>query len=139
MVLLAWPALFGVLGLSMLQSGLDPPGDDPGWAWGYVITGFVFVAMALSPLLAWWSFRWLTRPAAGTATVVAPRAVPAEPASMAPAVDETGTPDGGNQAAASGDALVDDLERLAALHGAGSLTDEEYARAKSEILERPSA
>jgi hypothetical protein len=126
-VLLAWPALFGVLGLSFLQSGFDPPGDDPGWAWGYLITGVVFVAMAFSPLLAWWSFRRLTGPPAGPAA----GALATEPSP----VDEAGGPDGDGEAARPDDALVDGLERLAALHGTGALTDEEYARAKAELLE----
>ena len=33
------------------------------------------------------------------------------------------------------DALVERLERLAALRESGALTDEEFARAKSELLE----
>ena len=49
----------------------------------------------------------------------------------------------GRGAAAAGDplggALVGGLERLAALHRAGSLTDDEYARAKAELLERAGA
>jgi hypothetical protein len=130
-VLLAWPALFGVLGLSMLQSGFDPPGDDPGWAWGYVITGVVFVAMAFIPLLAWWSFNWLTGPAAGPAAGTAARALATEP----PPVEEAGGPGGDGEAARPDDALVDGLERLAALHGTDALTDEEYARAKADLLE----
>jgi hypothetical protein len=131
LVLLAWPALFGVLGLTFLQYGLDPPGDDPGWAWGNVITGVVFVAMAFIPLLAWWSFNWLTGPAAAPAAGAAARAPATEPSP----VDGVGGPGGAGEAARPDDALVDGLERLAALHGTDALTDEEYARAKAELLE----
>ena len=134
-VLLAWPALFGVLGLSMLQSGFDPPGDDPGWAWGYVITGVVFVAMALIPLLAWWSFNWLTGPAAGPAAGTAAGPGAGALATEPSPVDAAGGSDSDGQAARPDDALVDGLERLAALHGTDALTDEEYARAKAELLE----
>jgi len=45
----------------------------------------------------------------------------------------------GGEVGVSDVALVDGLERLAALHRAGSLTDEEYRRAKAELLERAGA
>lgn len=57
-------------------------------------------------------------------------------------VAPTADPDGADTAAAAdptGDALVGGLERLAALHQAGSLTDDEYVRAKAELLERTGA
>ncbi|MFH1474452.1 MAG: hypothetical protein ABIG85_01185, partial [Chloroflexota bacterium] len=52
---LGWPALFGVLGFNFLQYGFDPPGDDPGWAWGWLVCGVMFWAMAFGPLVlrAW--------------------------------------------------------------------------------------
>jgi phage shock protein PspC (stress-responsive transcriptional regulator) len=34
-------------------------------------------------------------------------------------------------------ALTDELERLAALHAQGSLSDDEYARAKARLLDAP--
>jgi hypothetical protein len=46
------------------------------------------------------------------------------PASLGSPPEDVGGPD-----------LVGGLERLAALHRAGSLTDAEYARAKAELLE----
>lgn len=35
--------------------------------------------------------------------------------------------------------IVDELQKLRALHAAGELTDEEYARAKAAVLEAPPA
>jgi hypothetical protein len=130
-VLLAWPALFGVLGLTFLQYGFDPLGDDPGWAWGNVITGAVFVAMAFIPLLAWWAFNRLAGPATAPTAAAATRALATEPSP----VDGAAGPGGAGEAARPDDALVDGLERLAVLHEADALTDEEYARAKAELLE----
>ena len=159
---LAWPALFGVLGLNFLQYGFDPPGDDPGWAWGWLICGIVFEAMAFGPLLLG---AWGARAAAGPgSTAAASRASRAAPGGerlgaairearlsrdarrsalppLAPAGAALQAADGGPGEAGAIEevAFVDGLERLAALHRAGSLTDDEYARAKAELLERAGA
>ena len=53
---------------------------------------------------------------------------------MAP---EAATPPGEGEAGA--EVLVDALELLAALHEDGSLTDNEYSRAKADLLERAGA
>jgi hypothetical protein len=159
---LAWPALFGVIGLNFLVYGFDPPGEGAGWAWGWLICGGVFWVMAFGPLLLAWSGARAARggspggvaatgpSGARLATTIrearlardarrsalpplAPLA-PLEAAGTAIAPvnsdGEVGIPDV---------ALVDGLERLAALHRAGSLTDEEYRRAKAELLERAGA
>lgn len=152
---LGWPALFGVLGFNFLQYGFDPPGDDPGWAWGWLICGVLFWAIAFGPLLLG---AWGARSAGRGAAAAATRAIPGGPRfgavirdkraareagrSMSPTVAPAADPDGAGTAAAGdphGDALVGGLERLAALHRAGSLTDDEYARAKAELLERAGA
>ncbi len=161
---LAWPALFGVIGFNFLQYGLNPPGDEPGWAWGWLICGVVFEMMAFGPLLVgvWGARTVVGGPPAGVprASRAAPggprlgtaildaraardarRAAPASPALTAAA--GTGPDDAGEAALVDGlgsdRALVDGLERLAALHGAGDLSDEEFARAKAELLERAGA
>ncbi|MFF2043243.1 SHOCT domain-containing protein [Kitasatospora sp. NPDC058170] len=43
-------------------------------------------------------------------------------------------PAAGPAAASSGAELLDQLERLASLHGAGALTDEEFSRAKQRLI-----
>ena len=48
---LAWPALFLSLGWNFLEFGVNPPGDDGGLAFGWLICGVVFVAMGGIPLL----------------------------------------------------------------------------------------
>jgi MFS family permease len=167
---LAWPALFGVLGFNFLQYGFDPPGDDPGWAWGWLICGVVFWAMAFGPILLGMLAGMATPPGPGSAPRVA-RAAPGGPrlnaalqdaratrnarrgspesvalptveearASLAASGGAAGDLASGGGAADPGPALVDALERLAELHEAGSLTDEEYTRAKSGILARSGA
>jgi Short C-terminal domain len=66
-LLLAFTAVFGVIGLETLLAGFDPPGDEPGWAWGWLIMGTMFVAAAAVPLLLMaLSFR-VPVPAAGAA------------------------------------------------------------------------
>lgn len=156
-VFLAWPALFGALGYNFLEYGLNPPGDEPGWAWGWLVCGVVFEAMAIGPLLVGLSAARSARPrpAARLSRAVANRlAMPGRGtgpiAADGPAERRSGVRDdvsldiaaGAREVAATGaaqqrddDALVERLERLAALRAGGALTDEEFARAKSELLE----
>jgi hypothetical protein len=162
---LAWPALFGVLGFNFLQYGLNPPGDEPGWAWGWLICGVVFEAMAFGPLLVglWGAHAVAGGPPAGVprasrATPGGPRLGTAildaraardarRPASQPPVVTAADAPGGdragGDRVLVDGpggdEVLVDGLERLAALHGAGDLSDDEFARAKAELLREAGA
>lgn len=156
---LAWPALFGVLGLNFLVYGFDPPGDEAGWAWGWLICGVVFWVMAFGPLLLAWSgaravrggslgrvaaaapggtrratTTWGARPADDARRSAPPPLAPIEAAGTAVA-----QADGDAESGIPDEALVDGLERLAALHRAGSLTDEEFGRAKAELLEQAGA
>lgn len=150
-VFLAWPAAFGVIGFNFLQSGFDPPGEDPGWAWGWLITGIVFEATAFGPLLLG---VWAARAAGVDGAAHAARATPGGQRlvttvagararrstrrgaieTVAPMALEAAAPPGEGEAGA--EALVDALERLAALHEDGSLTYDEYSRAKADLLER---
>jgi MFS family permease len=160
---LAWPALFGALGFNFLQYGFDPPGDDPGWAWGWLVCGVVFWAMAFGPILVPIVAGVASSPAAGGANV-ASRATPGGPRLNAalhdaratrearrgspgtvelPTVEEAraslAASEGTAAAVEGGPELVDALERLAELHESGSLSDDEFARAKAETLERGGA
>ena len=125
---LGWPALFGSLGLNFLTYGLAPPETESGPILGWVIPGVVFELMALIPLFI--AFRWRSEFTSGSG-----------PARL-------GLPDfsGGGSAAATkstppswrpagSDDIVGRLERLAALHRAGSLTDTEFEDAKRTLLE----
>jgi len=153
-VFLAWPAAFGVIGFNFLQSGFDPPCEDPGWAWGWLITGIVFEATAFVPLLLGvWAARAGVRPGSApvaratpggqrlATTVADARArrsaveaeAPTTTGGAAPSLETAAEPPG--EGATGGAVLVDTLERLAALHADGSLTDDEYSRAKADLLE----
>ena len=50
--LLAWPALFLSLGWNFLEFGFDPPGEDDGLVWGWIVCGVVFWLMGGLPLFA---------------------------------------------------------------------------------------
>ncbi len=52
LVLLAWPALFLSLGWNFLEFAFNPPGDESGIVWGWLIPGVLFVLMGGLPLLA---------------------------------------------------------------------------------------
>lgn len=147
---LAWPALFGALGYNFLQYGFDPPGDDPGWAWGWIVCGVVFWAIAFGPLLLGRSSAATARGVPRPGAVRSPGPPPSEqdaawvalsapPARQGPADPSAAFPLAmtGLQATPPAPDLVDDLERLATLHREGALTDDEYAQAKVQLLERP--
>jgi hypothetical protein len=152
LVFLGWPALFVSLGFNFLQFGLNPPLGDESVEWGFLIPGVLFWIMGLVPLaigIAGWRAARSGRTTTASVTVNrlsqsvtlpdrvefapnsfgSPRPAPAPSAARAPSAPPT--------AMSSDDvdeALVDELERLARLHGAGSLSDEEFASAKARIL-----
>ena len=136
--LLAFAAAFGVIGLESIVGGLDPPGDEPGWAWGWLIMGSIFVAAALVPLLLLaLSARYLSPgldAAGGT---------PGEAPAGAHDLSRDGAAGAGLIAEARGVGpggpgrdLVEDLEGLARLRDRGLLTEDEYTRAKEGLLGR---
>lgn len=161
-VALGWPALFLSLGLNFLEYALYPPDAEPAPVWGWLIPGVLFWVMGGAPLavglLAWREARAgrpgnrLTRQ---VVTSVPSKAVvfgsgvstrrPAEPARIEfapgawgaprPAASEGFNSPGGDDRASAPSDLVDDLTRLAELHEAGDLTDDEFATAKRERLE----
>jgi hypothetical protein len=145
---LAWPALFLSLGFNFLQYGFAPPGGG-GVEWGWLIPGAIFVLMGGFPLLGWISLRDHTTILPG----VSPRPTPKDYAELARALREAAKV----RAAKAGVApprvsvgrvevagagaprtLVEGLERLAALHTSGSLTDGEYEDAKSALIQQAS-
>jgi hypothetical protein len=122
--ILAWSALFGALGWNFLEYAVS--GEVI--AWGWLICGIVFEAMAVAPLL-------VVVPAALSAARSGREAAPTSPGpSTRPAPADAAGPFG-PPADTPDDALVASLERLAALHASGHLTDEEFARAKDAVLD----
>jgi hypothetical protein len=138
--LLAFLSLFGVIGLESLLAGLDPPGDEPGPAWGWLIMGAIFLAVSV-PLLASWVRSALRGPAVPGATagrrsrLAIPGAVRVRPSPSPPGGapgGEAESPDPGTavQAARAG---ADDVSRDIA---AG---DRLLARAGETVLSGSSA
>ena len=134
LVFLAWPALFLSLGWNFLEYGFFPP-DDSDWIWSWLFCGVLFVLMGAVPLvigigLAREGSGGSGRAYASGRVVVRPRP-PREDPPAPPA-----TPRAEATTARSGDdeALVDRLERLAAMRRRGDLTTEEFETAKAATL-----
>jgi hypothetical protein len=146
---LAWPALFLSLGWNFLHYAFDPLPPDDGVVWGWLICGVVFVAMGGVPLVfALWNAKltlWgSSQPAnTNTATVAGLTRLAATARARKPTtflrygdttVTATTTTEADHEDGDDDGNLVADLERLAALHRDGQLTDDEYARAKNARL-----
>ncbi|MBX3283878.1 MAG: SHOCT domain-containing protein [Acidimicrobiales bacterium] len=116
---LAWPGLFLSLGWNFWEFGLDPPSGD-GVVWGWIVCGAMFVAMGAAPVLL----------AAVSSEGRAPSGSVARATALGTRVRATTTP----PPFRPGPGLVDELERLDALHRSGGLTDEEHAAAKRVLL-----
>ena len=149
--LLAWPALFLSLGYNFWDYGLDAPGEQGAVA-GWIVCGVLFVLMGAVPLLAlkmrevrrttFWADasgsgerRLGLRPA--VSTVIRTAKPTFRTAAQSPFTTPPPSPHAG---AGGGDAsteMVGELQRLAAMHRAGELTDEEFAIAKQRILRAP--
>jgi hypothetical protein len=154
-VALGWPALFLALGLNFLDYAFNPPDDVATPVWGWLIPGVLFWLIGGAPLaFGVWAWREARAGRPGNrlsrqvATSVPSRAIvfgagapasrPAEPARVEFAPGAWGAPRPAASTAVEGARaatdLVDDLTRLAELHEAGDLTDEEFAEAKRDRL-----
>lgn len=140
---LAWPALFIALGWNFLVYGLDPPPPEDGLVWGWLVCAVLFFLMGGIPLLfVLWKPKvtlWGGRGASGSSAARPPTA-----RSTVPRFGETAVPTVPFAAAVvsspppnvdSDDDLMSDLERLSRLHRDGQLTDQEFERAKSALLD----
>jgi len=146
-VALGWPALFLSLGLNFMDYAFHPPDTAATPVWGWLIPGVLFWLIGGAPLaiglLAWREAR-AGRPGNRLTRQVATR-VPAKTVIFGgatagswsvprpPHATSDRAPIGGEPSGEASD-LVDDLTRLAELHEAGDLTDEEFAAAKGERL-----
>ena len=135
LVFLAWPALFLSLGWNFLEYGFFPP--EGGWVWSWLFCGVLFVLMGAVPLVIGIAAfrdggrRWprlCVGPGGGPAA--------AEPARGRVATGRrTGPrPSPAPSVMADDGALVDRLERLAAMRRRGDLTTAEYETAKAATL-----
>ena len=160
-VLLAWPALFLTLGYNFWDYGLDAPGDE-GANVGWIVCGVLFVLMGGLPLLGlksrmvrkatFWadastrdSDPLAIKPTARSVIRAAKPMFPGQSraASSPPNTPPPFTPPPFTASpppphyTGSGDVtsdMVGELQRLAAMHRAGELTDEEFEIAKQHVL-----
>jgi hypothetical protein len=162
-----WPALFLSLGWNFFEYGFNPP-EGSGVQLGWVIPGVLFALMGGIPLLfairgltrprpaapsLWGMTGSLKSAAQGMAMLRALRKAawsnvpsagsdpnaPTGPGPwFTPQPPTAGTAPGTTPTVESSDLLVRTLERLDALHRSGALTEEEYAKAKRDILEASS-
>lgn len=115
---LAWSALFLSLGWNFWEYGLQPPGMD-GAAWGWILCGIVFVLMGAVPLLGLLNRDFLRH--TFWADVAQPGVTKAPPVPIP-------------RRARATDGVSAELSRLAQLHAAGALTDDEFSAAKRRVL-----
>ena len=120
LTLLAWPALFLSLGWNFFEFGLKTPGLSYSW----LFCGVLFAVMGGAPLPMF--LRASFRPVATDSTPPG-RSFDALPGKVSGRLDRGDT--GGQP-----DDFAYALERMAALHASGKLTDEEFAAAKRRLL-----
>ena len=153
LTLLAWPALFLSLGWNFLSFAFAPPPPEKAPVVGWLICGVMFVVMGGVPLVYvisnrrqfFWGGGAAPDPDADRAAATAelagaldglvralrrpPGPAPAPPSPWT--MPLPGPPPGSTD---PDDDLTSTLERLAALHAAGHLDDDEYAAAKTQVL-----
>lgn len=137
---LAWPALFLSLGWNFFDYGIDPPVGE-GLVWGWLVCAILFALMGGLPLIAFVKpiMAQFGRSAAEKppARVVVPTRSKAKElrAATKPGPGRPQRSDPRPKPSGGGDEpMVDALERLVALHKAGSLSDSEFEAAKRRVL-----
>lgn len=145
LLILAWPALFGSLGVQFLRAATAESG-----AYGFWLCGIVFLVMAAAPLLL-----VMGEPGAMMQLLVGdgraepegiedqPRGIAGFEADGTVSRDRDLSPvDIGGSGPASGDVdgedggdLSESLDRLSRLHRQGDLSDAEFAEAKQKVLD----
>ena len=145
LVLFAWPALFGSLGIQFLRAAAAETS-----AYGWWLCGFVFLLMAAAPLALAVGDRVALRRAVlgdgraereSTDEVDGPRVARSAPdgsvTRFAPlgVVNGNGNGNGPASSAGDGEDLAESLSRLSRLHRDGDLSDAEFAEAKQNVLD----
>jgi hypothetical protein len=161
LVFLAWPALFMSLGWNFIEYGIWPPPPATGIEWGWLIPGVLFEIMGAFPLLSVLPLAGATgvagsrfSPARSSAASRESDAVLADGearyaaalrrtrgrllADLVQRAEQQPPPTSqsvGGASVPADDDLVSKLERLSALHRSGSLTYDEFQRAKAALLD----
>lgn len=145
LVLFAWPALFGSLGIQFLRAAAAETS-----AYGWWLCGFVFLLMAAAPLVIVVGDRAALRRALLGDGRAAPERAPSETpriaragadgsvtrlGSLGPVVGNGHGPSSASSAD-DGDDLAESLSRLSRLHRDGDLSDAEFAEAEQQVLDR---
>jgi hypothetical protein len=157
-VALGWPLLFIALGFNFLDFAFRPVAGESGPIWGWLIPGLVFWVMGAGPVvvaIAGWRgaragrtgnrlVQQLRSGMRGSTNVFDPRpaARPTAPPGDEARIEFAPNAFGARRPAPTTESsdprgaadLVDDLSRLAELHGSGDLTDAEFAAAKRQRL-----
>lgn len=142
LTLLAWPALFISLGWNFMEYAVDPPGDEGGPVWGWLVPGVLFLLMGGVPLVLAVVSGALARMVWGrTAGGDAVPAVAARPEAEAfrgvpPAEPDAPPP---APAGADGGDVIARIERLDALRRGGAIDRDEYERLKDQVLREAGA
>jgi hypothetical protein len=124
---LTWSALFLSLGWNFWEYGLN---DGPEWGW--IICGIVFVLMGAFPLIGLFNREYFLM----TFWADVGSKAPSAGVSLRPGLGGATAPTPVMQAAQA-NSVADALAQLSALHKQGSLTDDEFSKAKARILEQP--
>jgi hypothetical protein len=132
---LAWPALFLSLGWNFLEFGLNPPGDEGGVSVSWLFCAVLFALMGGVPLVFLFTGSGLrsTFAADGTGPSLIGTRVKSARSSGEALGKVSGRVDTGDQGGQPDD-LPNALERMAALHASGALTDDEFTAAKRRLL-----
>jgi hypothetical protein len=149
LVLLAWPALFISLGWNFLEFALFPPEGMVGIQLGWLIPGVLFVIMGAVPLVGFLpgGKNWQPPPASKAYDFAAEGEARYEHSlnrertrlltDLVRAAEQRAAADGPPAAVSpqtENQDLVSKLERLSALYRAGSLSYDEFHRAKAALI-----
>jgi hypothetical protein len=145
LLILAWPALFGSLGVQFLRAATAESG-----AYGFWLCGIVFLVMAAAPLLLVIGERGAMVQLLVGDGRAEPEGIEDQPRGIAgfeedgagSRVRDLSPVDIGGSGPASGDVdgedggdLSESLDRLSRLHRQGDLSDAEFAEAKQKVLD----
>ena len=141
---LAWPGLFISLGWNFLEFAFFPPEGMDGIQLGWLIPGILFVIMGAFPLIGFLpgGKSWQSNGSSATFAFADQEDKNVDLAErrtrlLNDLVDHADVQPNATHAAqknAADDDLVSKLERLDALHRSGSLTYDEFQKAKQELI-----